>query len=90
LREQGILTPALQAETEAKVKAVVEDAVAFAERSPAPDGATVTDDVFAPDGPIAIIGEPDSDNPRYVNALDRRIGKPFTTVSKAEEAVGRR
>jgi TPP-dependent pyruvate/acetoin dehydrogenase alpha subunit len=90
LSEQGILTPALQAETEAKVKAVVEDAVAFAERSPAPDGATVTDDVFAPDGPIAIIGEPDSDNPRYVNALDRRTGKPFTTVSKAEEAVGRR
>ncbi|GHO95704.1 pyruvate dehydrogenase [Reticulibacter mediterranei] len=90
LREQGVLTPALQAEIEAKIKAVVEDAVAFAERSPAPDGATVTDDVFAPDGPIAIIGEPDSDNPRYVNALDRRTGKPFTTVSKAEEAVGRR
>ena len=90
LLKEGILTAAKKAEIEAKVKATVEDAVDFAERSPAPDGATVTEHVFAPDGPIAIIGEPGSDDPRYVNAVDRRTGRPFTAMSQAEEAVGRR
>jgi hypothetical protein len=50
--------------------------------------------VFAPEGPIAIIGEPGADDPRYVNALDRRTGQPFTTMLGAQlvapqEAVGR-
>lgn len=90
LTETGILTKEIQEEIAAKVKAVVDDAVSFAEESPAPDGATVADYVFAPDGPIAIIGEPGAQNPRYVNALDTRTGQPFNTVCKAEEAVGRR
>ena len=59
----------------------------FAEQSPAPDGATVADYVFAPDGPIAIIGEPGADDPRYVNALDRRTGKPYNTVAEEPSTV---
>jgi TPP-dependent pyruvate/acetoin dehydrogenase alpha subunit len=90
LTQEGILTPERKAEIEARVKAVVDDAVRFAEQSPAPDGETVADYLFAPDGPIAIVGEPDAENPRYVNALDTRTGQPFSAVSKAEEAVGRR
>ena len=66
------------------IKAVVDDAVRFAEQSPATDPETVADYVFAPDGPIAFIGEPGADDPRYVNALDTRTGKPFTTVSGAQ------
>lgn len=90
LSEQGMLTAEQKATIEAQVKATVDDAVRFAEQSPEPDGATVADYVFAPDGPVAIIGEPGADDPCYVNALDTRIGQPFNTVSKAEEAVGRR
>ena len=94
LMEQHILTEAKKAEIEAEVKATVADAVRFAENSPAPDGATVAEYVFAPEGPIAIIGEPGAKDPDYVNALDRRTGQPFTTVgarfSAAEEAVGQR
>jgi Dehydrogenase E1 component len=98
LTEEGILTGSRKAEIEEKVKATVDDAVRFAEQSPAPDPETVTDYVFAPDGPIAIIGEPGAENPRYVNALDTRTGKPFTTISGAQaialntvpEEVGRR
>jgi TPP-dependent pyruvate/acetoin dehydrogenase alpha subunit len=89
LMEEGHLDAAKKASIEASIKATVDDAVSFAERSPAPDSATVADHVFAPDGPIAIIGEPGADNPRYVNALDRRTGQPFNTVSEAEEAVRR-
>jgi len=90
LTKEGILTAAKKVEIEAKIRAIAEDAVDFAERSPAPEGETVAEHVFAPDGPIAIIGEAGADDSRYVNALDRRTGRPFTTVSKAEEAVGRR
>jgi TPP-dependent pyruvate/acetoin dehydrogenase alpha subunit len=90
LIKEGVLTTARKAEIEATVSATVEDAINFAEHSPAPDGATVAEHVFAPDGPIAIIGEPGSDDPRYVNAVDQRTGRPFITMSKAEEAVGRR
>jgi TPP-dependent pyruvate/acetoin dehydrogenase alpha subunit len=90
LLNKHILTETQKADIEAKVKATVEDAVHFAENSPAPDGATVADYVFAPDGPISIIGEPGARDPRYVNALDTRTGQPFNTVSKAEEAVVRR
>src|SRR6266446_281710 len=98
LTEEGILTGVRKAEIEEKVKATVDDAVRFAEQSPAPHPETVTDYVFAPDGPIAIIGEPGADDPRYVNALDTRTGKPFTTISGAQaialntvpEEVGRR
>jgi TPP-dependent pyruvate/acetoin dehydrogenase alpha subunit len=90
LEEEGILTAANKAEIEARIKTIVDDAVQFAEQSPAPDSTQVAEHVFAPDGPLAIIGEADARNPRYVNALDRRTGKPFNTVSKAEEAVGRR
>ena len=68
----------------------MDDAVSFAEQSPAPDGATVAEYVFAPDGPIAIVGEPGANDLRYVNACDSRTGQPFNTVVKAEEAVGRR
>ena len=102
LMEQHILTEAKKAEIEAKVKATVDDAVRFAENSPAPDGASVAEYVFAPEGPIAIIGEPGAKDPDYVNALDRRTGQPFTTVGARfiaaeeahliapEEAVGQR
>ena len=90
LVEREILTKEIQEEIAAKVKATVDDAVSFAEQSPAPEGAKVGEYVFAPDGPIAIIGEPGAKNPRYVNALDRRTGQPFNTVCSAEEAVGRR
>ncbi|MBV9227758.1 MAG: thiamine pyrophosphate-dependent dehydrogenase E1 component subunit alpha [Chloroflexi bacterium] len=90
LTSEHILTAPEKAEVEAKVKAIVDDALRLAEQSPAPDGATVTEYVFAPDGPIAIVGEPGAEDPRYVNALDSRTGQPFNTMSKAEEAVGRR
>ncbi len=90
LTERGLLSAAEQAEFEARVKAEIDDAVRYAEQSPAPDGATVAEYVFAPDGPIAIIGEPDAQNARYVNARDRRTGEPFNTVRKTEEVVGRR
>ncbi len=94
LMQEEILTPEEKAEIVAQVKVTVDDAVRFAEQSPAPDPATVANYVFAPDGPIAIIGEPDAENPRYVNALDRRTGKPFNTTTKAyptitKEVVGR-
>ncbi len=81
LTEQGILTAERKTEIEQKVKVVVDDAVRFAEQSPAADPETVADYVFAPDGPIAIIGEPGADDPRYINALDTRTGEPFTTIS---------
>lgn len=88
------MTAERRAEIEAKVKATVDDAVSFAEQSPASDGATVAEYVFAPDGPIAIIGEPGADDPRYVNARDRRTGAPFNAVAKtqvlAPEEVGQR
>ena len=94
LTQESILTESDKAEIEAKVKNTVADAVAFAEESPAPDPATVADYVFAPDGPIAIVGEPGAGDPRYVNALDTRTGKPFTTMAAATintpEEVGRR
>jgi TPP-dependent pyruvate/acetoin dehydrogenase alpha subunit len=97
LTQEEILTPALKAEIEEQVKTTVEDAVNFAEQSPAPDPSTVADYVYAPDGPIAIIGEHEADDPRYINAFDHRTGKPFNTVTgtgipgfvKTEE-VGRR
>ena len=98
LTEQSILSDAVKAELERKLKAVVDDAVRYAEESPAPDGATVADFVFAPDGPIAIIGEPGAGDRRNVNALDTRTGQPFTTTTDeaanvtqfAPEEVGRR
>src|SRR5207302_8942230 len=52
LTEQHILTTAEKTEIEAKIKATVDDAVSFAEESPAPDGATVAEYMFAPDGAI--------------------------------------
>ena len=90
LTQQQLLTEAAKREIEAKVKAEVSDAVSFAETSPAPDGETVADYVFAPEGPIAIIGEPGAEDTRYVNAVDRRTGQPFNTMKETEEAVGRR
>jgi TPP-dependent pyruvate/acetoin dehydrogenase alpha subunit len=92
LTQKHILTGANKAEIEAKVKATVDDAVSFAEQSPTPDGATVADYVFAPDGPIAIVGEPGAEDPRYINALDRRTGEPFTTMmnTNVPEEVGQR
>ena len=97
LTREKILTQAKKAEIEEQVKAVIEDAVSFAEQSPAPDPATVADYVFAPEGPIAIIGEPGADNPRYINALDHRTGKPFNSITESgkpafvvTEEVGRR
>jgi TPP-dependent pyruvate/acetoin dehydrogenase alpha subunit len=97
LTREKIMTESKKDGIEEQVKAAVEDAVRFAEQSPAPDPTSVAGYVFAPDGPIAIIGEPGVDDPRYVNALDRRTGKPFTTVTGtgrpefvATEEVGRR
>ncbi len=97
LTRENILTPAKKAELEEKVKATVDDAVSFAEQSPAPDPESVADYVFAPEGPIAIIGEPGAEDPRYINALDRRTGKPFNAITEtakpqfvAAEEVGRR
>jgi TPP-dependent pyruvate/acetoin dehydrogenase alpha subunit len=94
LTGKNILTEANKASIEARVKATVDDAVSFAEQSPAPDGATVANYVFAPGGPIAIIGESGAEDPRYVNALDRRTGEPFRTVMEARftapQEVGRR
>jgi TPP-dependent pyruvate/acetoin dehydrogenase alpha subunit len=89
LLEEGLLDAAKKAAIEASIRAIVDDAVSFAERSPEADSTTVADYVFAPDGPIALIGEPGADDPHYVNALDRRTGLPFSTVSEAEEAVRR-
>ncbi|HKV57248.1 MAG TPA: thiamine pyrophosphate-dependent dehydrogenase E1 component subunit alpha [Ktedonobacteraceae bacterium] len=89
LAEKSVLSDAVKTEIEAKVKAVVDDAVSFAEQSPAPDGASVADYVYAPDGPIAIIGEPGANDPRYVNALDTRTGKPFNTVADDAASVTR-
>ena len=94
LQKKKVLTAAQKAEIEARVKEVVNDAVDFAEKSPAPDSATVADYVFAPDGPIALIGTPEAHDERYVNALDRRTGRPFTAMSEIPltlpEEVGRR
>ena len=94
LTKENILTETVKAEIEAKVKTTVSDAVAYAEESPAPDPATVADYVFAPAGLISIVGEPGAADPRYVNALDTRTGKPFTTMDaatiKTPEEVGRR
>lgn len=90
LTGEGVLTVTARAEIDAQIKMLVEDAVRYAEQSPAPDGATVAQYVFAPDGPIAIVGEPGANDPLYINALDSRTGQPFNIVYKAEEAAGRR
>jgi TPP-dependent pyruvate/acetoin dehydrogenase alpha subunit len=94
LQKRKILTAAKKMEIEARVKEIVNDAVDFAEQSPAPDPATVADYVFAPDGPIAIIGTPEARDPRYVNALDSRVGRPFSAISETPltlpEEVGQR
>lgn len=94
LQHRGIFTSQVKETLGARIKEIVADAVAFAERSPAPDPATVADFVFAPDGPIALIGTPQAQDERYVNALDRRTGQSFTTVSTPPltlpEEVGRR
>jgi hypothetical protein len=89
LSKKYSLTSAEKAEIEARVKATVDDAVQFAERSPVPDGETVAEYVFAPDGPIAIIGEPDAQDTRYVNALDSRTGEPFNTTAQATPSIHR-
>ncbi|HVU70021.1 MAG TPA: thiamine pyrophosphate-dependent dehydrogenase E1 component subunit alpha [Ktedonobacteraceae bacterium] len=94
LQKKKILTAALKGEIEDQIKAVVSDAVAFAEQSPEADPSTVADFVFAPDGPIALIGTPEAHDPRYVNALDRRTGQPFTAIRTTPltlpEEVGKR
>jgi TPP-dependent pyruvate/acetoin dehydrogenase alpha subunit len=88
LQREGILTEAMKNSLEAAIRAQIDDAVHFAEHSPIPDGMTVADYVFAPDGPIAIVGEPGATDRRYINAYDSRTGQPFDVVRKAEEAVG--
>src|SRR5712692_4237002 len=80
LTKKHNLTSAEKAEIEAKVKATVDDAVNFAEQSPAPDAETVAEYAFAPDGPIAIIGEPGAQDPHYINSQDSRTGRPFNTI----------
>lgn len=94
LEQEKLLIGTQKEEIEKRVKAVVEDAVSFAEASPAPDPATVGDYVFAPDGSIAIVGELGAEDARYVNALDTRTGKPFNTIQGSPftltEEVGRR
>ena len=83
LTEKGFLTAKEKAAIEAHIKETVDDAVKFAEESPAPDPTTVANYTFAPVGPIAIIGEPGAEDSRYVNALDTRVGMPFTTMTIA-------
>jgi TPP-dependent pyruvate/acetoin dehydrogenase alpha subunit len=90
LSEEHGLTPDEKSEIEARVKATVDDAVSFAESSPTPDPAMVADYVFAPDGPIAIIGEPGAEDTRYINALDTRTGAPFNTFAGPVVSVGKR
>ncbi|GHO45290.1 thiamine pyrophosphate-dependent dehydrogenase E1 component subunit alpha [Ktedonospora formicarum] len=90
LEHEGLLSARAKAEIEERVRAVCDDAVHYAEQSPEPEAATVAEYVFAPDGPIAIVGESGADDPRYVNALDQRIGAPFSTISRTEEAISRR
>ncbi|GCE20322.1 thiamine pyrophosphate-dependent dehydrogenase E1 component subunit alpha [Dictyobacter kobayashii] len=90
LFQEDILTEAARGEIDAQIKATVDDAVHFAEQSPAPDETTVAQYVFAPDGPIAIVGEPGAENAQHINAYDSRTGQPFHIVYKAEEAAGRR
>lgn len=94
LTQKNILTDQVKKEIEARVKGIVGDAVEFAENSPAPDGTTVGEYVFAPDGPIAVVGSPQARDERYVNALDRRTGQPFHAVSETPltlpEEVGQR
>lgn len=87
LLQERILTGQQRSEIEARIREIVDDAVHFAEQSPEPDSTTVADYVFAPGGPIAIIGEPGADDPRYVNALDSRTGRPFAVMSRAQEVV---
>jgi TPP-dependent pyruvate/acetoin dehydrogenase alpha subunit len=89
LQREGILTEVVKHAIETDIRAQVDDAVRFAEQSPVPDGMTVADYVFAPDGPIAIVGEPGATDLRYINAYDSRTGQPFDVVRKAEEAVGK-
>ena len=90
LVELGVLNFAARTDIETKIIALVADAVRYAEESPVPDEQSVADYVFAPAGPIAIVGEPGADNPRYINACDSRTGRPFTAVEMVEEAVGQR
>ena len=90
LTEEQILTSAEKAEVDAKVKATVDDAVSFAESSPAPDPTTVAEYVFAPDGPVAIISEPGAEDPHYINAQDTRIGTPFNTFAGTVVSIGGR
>ena len=90
LFQEEILTEAARSEMDAQIKAEVDDAVRFAEQSPAPDQTTVAQYVYAPDGPIAMVGEPGAQDTRYINAYDSRTGQPFHIVHKAEEAAGRR
>ncbi len=94
LTQKHILTDQIKKEIETRVKAIVGDAVEFAEKSPEPDTATVAEYVFAPAGPIAVIGSPQARDERYVNALDRRTGQSFNAVSETPltlpEEVGQR
>ncbi|HEY0754224.1 MAG TPA: thiamine pyrophosphate-dependent dehydrogenase E1 component subunit alpha [Ktedonobacteraceae bacterium] len=94
LQKKKILNSTRKSEIESRIKEIIDDAVAFAESSPEADPATVADFVFAPDGPIALIGSPQARDPRYVNALDRRTGRPFNTINDTPltlpEEVGKR
>ncbi len=91
LTGQQYLDEARKSEIEARIKKIVNEAVSSAEQGPDADPEKVADYVFAPSGPIAIVGEPDALNPRYVNALDTRIGQPFSAMSEkvSREVVGR-
>lgn len=89
LTKKHSLTSTEKAEIEARVKATVDDAVRFAEQSPTPDGETVAEYVFAPDGPIAIIGESDAQDTHYVNALDSRTGEPFNATEQVAPSIHR-
>jgi TPP-dependent pyruvate/acetoin dehydrogenase alpha subunit len=94
LSRKKLLPAALKAKIEVAVKEVTNDAVDFAEKSPDADPATIADFIFAPEGPLAIIGTAEAQDPCYVNALDQRTGRPFTTISEIPltlpEEVGQR
>ena len=54
LKDQGVLTEALEAETQARVQAEIDAAVTFAEASPFPAVETAVQDVFSADYPVRL------------------------------------
>jgi len=56
LTQRGVLTPAIVAGIDAEVAAEIEDAIAFAEESPAPKPDELYKDVYAPESAELVVG----------------------------------